>query len=214
MPPYYIGRFTPAPAGCEGAVYKTYGRSAEANGLRSCDKAEGAAKVEPASGVFSRNRVYGYALKDDGEAIKNYLKPFFDKGEKPDSRMVYGLKAGYCSTSRPKAAAWGSSNILSSINRSGKLSFAFLFGPGAHDLPQFQKSATHFRLEDHTGTATFSKKELVIKMRCPNGEKCTAQVRKYGEDLLARITIPTEYEGTFVDYCDLYLHLGVFGEEQ
>jgi hypothetical protein len=209
VPPYYIARFTPPPAGCADMKYQSNGKSPADNGLRSCDAASGTkARGAANAGGFSRDRAYGYALKKDGKGLREYLAPFFDKGELPAADFIFGIKGGYRSLGRSGESASGISSILASKNVGGKMVFAETFGLSDERPDWFKTIAA--RIDDGHATwggASFSKKELVCNIRFSSGETYTIQVRRYGKDLVTRQT--TRYKGeTQVDYGFYYMDLG------
>ncbi|MDO8803135.1 MAG: hypothetical protein Q7R35_01775 [Elusimicrobiota bacterium] len=212
MPPYYIARFTPPPAGCADIKYRTNGRSPEDNGLRSCNAAAGSGKQGTVkAGELSRDRVYGYALKEDGDGLKKYLAPFFEKGVAPDARFVFGIKGGFRSLGRRDHPVTCISSILASKDNGGKMVFAETFGLHDENAEWFRAIAAGIGDKNHWGGAAFTKEELTSHIRFPSGETYDIQMRKYGKDLVTRQT--TRYKGdTQVDYGFYYMDLGRVAE--
>ncbi len=211
-PPYYIARFTPSPSGCGNRSYTTNGKSPAANGLRSCGAAAGAAGAKPGQeGELSRNRVYGYAKSDDGEGLKKYLAPFFEKGEVPDMSLVFGIKGGFRSSSQRNGPTTGVSSILASKDVGGRVLFTEVFGLVCVGSEWFTNTvARRDGLSPYWGGAVFLKKELSCRLpRFPDGETDEIQVRKYGKNLVTR-QIRRSAGGTLVEYGFYYLNLGRF----
>jgi len=208
MPPYYIARFTPPPAGCADVKYQPNGNSPADNGLRSCDDAAGSGKQSAVkAGEFSRDRAYSYALKKNGDALKKYLTPFFEKGELPDARFVFGIKGGFRSLSRSDEPASGIASILASKNSGGKMAFTETFGLSEEKAEWFKNVAAGIGGGNHWCGASFTKKEFTCHIRFPSGEAYDIQIRKYGKDVFTRQI--TRYKGDMqVDYGFYYMDLG------